>query len=271
MAEPRTQDGFAVVIPFFNERDFLPATLRSIYAQDRPPALVLLIDNASNDGGAALAADCSAAAPHVRTEILHEPRPGKIHALEAAMERLRAPDAPGLVAFCDADTYYPPHYLALAAALFQAGGAAVAAVMAVGVHGAPEASRAYRRKTVFMGRLLARQCHTGGYGQMFRRTALEAAGGFSSDIWPYVLLDHEIMQRVLRHGRAVYHDDLWCRPSDRRADRSDVRWTLAERLLYHATPFGLKDWFFYQFLGPRFARRGLYSTRLRRKSWEGEG
>jgi hypothetical protein len=119
-----------------------------------------------------------------------------------------------------------------------------------------------------IARLLPRQCHTGGYAQSFRTEALRRAGGFSETLWPYVLLDHEVMQRVFKHGAARYHSDHWCQPSPRRADRRNVRWTLAERLLYHATPFALKDWYFYRFLGPRLAARKLGHVNLRDKSWE---
>ena len=116
-------------------------------------------------------------------------------------------------------------------------------------------------------RLLRKQVFTGGFGQIVRRDILERAGGFSEKVWRYVLLDHEIMNRVLRHGRALYHPDLWCRTSTRRRCRSQVRWTLVERLLYHATPFSLKNWFFYDFLGPRLACRNQSHLRLRERDW----
>jgi hypothetical protein len=46
-----------------------------------------------------------------------------------------------------------------------------------------------------------------------------------------------------------------------------VRWTLGERLLYHATPYAAKDWFFYRFLAPRLSRRGMRDTVLRQRQW----
>lgn len=254
---------WTVIIPFFNEAEFLPATIASLGAQTRRPDRLLLVDNTSTDGSAEVARAAAAAAGLAATH-LHEARPGKIHALETAMAHLATP----LVALTDADTVYPPHYLALAARLLARPG--TVAAMAVGLPSDPE-SAAARRHRWWRGRvmpaLLPRQTHTGGYGQSFRSDALIAAGGFSEAQWPYVLLDHEIMQRVLKQGRAVYHPDLWCITSDRRADRSRVRWTLAERLLYHATPFALKDWYFYRFLGPRLAQRRLTHLNLREKSW----
>ena len=267
--EPPKRASFAAIAPFYNEEDFLGRTLESLADQRLPPALIVLVDNASTDGSRAVAEAFAAREDTPPTEILDEATPGKINALARASAFLA--DAPGLdyLAFCDADTFYPRHYFSRARDLFEEGGPGVAAAMAIGVHGdadAPDA-KAYRRKTAFVGGLLAKQCHTGGYGQIFRRDAFVRAGGFSPDHWPYVLLDHEVMQRVLKQGDSVYHADFWCQPSDRRSDRTGVRWTLLERILYHLTPFAMKDWFFYRFLGPRFAARGLFNTRLREQTW----
>ena len=70
------------------------------------------------------------------------------------------------------------------------------------------------------------------------------AGGFSAARWNYVLMDHEIMNRMQRQGPSVYHEELWCLHSDRRRDRRDVRWNLLDRLLYRYLPAALGDWFY---------------------------
>ena len=254
---------WTVIIPFFNEAAFIGDTIASFGSQQRRPNRLILVDNASTDGSAAIARAATEAAGLVAVH-LHEARPGKIHALESAMAHLDTE----YVALTDADTVYPAHYLALAERMLAAPG--VVAAMAVGVSGDPDsaANRRFRRwRAGVMARIAPKQTHTGGYGQCFRSSALIAAGGFSEAQWPYVLLDHEIMQRVLKQGRAAYDPGLWCITSDRRADRRRVRWTLAERLLYHATPFALKDWYFYGFLGPRLRRRRLTHLNLREKSW----
>ena len=87
-------------------------------------------------------------------------------------------------------------------------------------------------------------------------------------MWPYVLKDHELVNRVSKHGRFGRSPDLWVLPSDRRGDRGGVRWTLMERVLYHVTPFWAKDWFFYRFLGPRLEGRGMRDTVLRKRGWD---
>ncbi len=250
------------VIAYYNEAGFLPATLAALAAQTVPFRLVL-VDNASTDGSGDIARAFTAT--DVEVVHLHEARPGKIHALEAAMAELTTE----FCAFGDADTFYPPHYLVEAERAFDAD-PAVVAVMALGV----DDSGQPLRRALYAGivtRLLSKQTHTGGYGQAFRTQALVRAGGFSEALWPYVLLDHEIMQRVAKLGRVVYPYRFWAKPSPRRADRRRVRWTLAERVLYHATPFAAKDWFFYRFLGPRLKARGITHLNLRDKPWETNG
>ncbi len=255
---------FAVVLPFFNEERFLAATLASLAAQTRAPDRVILVDNASTDGSPAIAHAFAAANPAFPVEVRREQRAGKASALACGLADLRE----GLVATCDADTFYPPDYLARAERLFEKD-ASVAAVLAFGVpSGDPAATRALRLKGAAIAALAPRQTHGGGYGQSFRAAALARAGGFAPERWPYCLMDHEIMHRIVKDGgRLGYSADHWCVPSPRRSDRSHVRWTLAERLFYHVVPLSRRDWFFYDFLGPRFERRKLGELALRDQPW----
>jgi glycosyltransferase involved in cell wall biosynthesis len=43
---------FAVIIPTYNRRGFLEATLQSVWAQTVPPSEVIVVDGASTDGTA---------------------------------------------------------------------------------------------------------------------------------------------------------------------------------------------------------------------------
>ena len=262
---PRNTTGWTVVLAYYNEVDYLPATLASLDAQTLKPFRLILVDNASTDGSAELARAETAAMQGVETVHLFAEQPGKIHALEVANPHIATP----FVAFADADTFYPPHYLATAARAFADGGERLAAVMATDVPDPPNgtAAIAKRRHVRRVSRLWPKQTHTGGYAQCFRTSAYTAAGGYAHHHWPYVLMDHEIMERVLAFGDAAYPFDLWCVPSPRRADRTRVRWTLAERLLYHFTPSRAKHWYFHRFLGPRLGRRRLTHLNLREKTW----
>jgi glycosyltransferase involved in cell wall biosynthesis len=260
--QPESVVRWSVVLPVFNERDFLPRTLASL-AEQSVPFRLIVVDNGSTDGciadARALAKSCA-----LDALFLFEPQPGQVHALRRGIAAARDE----FVAICDADTWYPPHYLEHAAGLFDARGAACVAVCAAN----PEADSGLRAHLtvwykVLLGRVLPWQNHTSGACHCFRLSALRAAGGYDARRWPYVLKDHELMNRVLQLGSQTYDRALWCVPSKRRRNRSGVRWTLAERLLYLITPFARQRHLFHGYLAPRFAARGLSDTVLRAQPW----
>lgn len=255
---------WGVVIPFYNEEDFLAQTLASIASQTLAPNQIVLVDNGSSDGSRAAVAAFMLDHPNVAVEILDEETPGKASALKRGLAAIDTE----FVATCDADTIYPPNYLAVADALFEEGGDATAAVLAFGVgNGASLASRFTRFKGVIAARLMPSQAHSGGYGQSFRTSALKAVGGFDPAIWPFCLMDHEVIHRIASKGELKYSYRHWCAPSSRRGDRKRVRWTLGERLLYHVTPRNRRDWLFYSFLWQRFQARRVSELNLREKPW----
>lgn len=261
------KEGWSVVVPYFNEKNFLAATLASLAAQTLPPARLILVDNASTDRSRAVAGDFGRTHPAIAISFLSEPVPGKVRALKSGIEAVDTE----FVALCDADTLYPPKYLERAAALFAAR-PQTAAVLAFGEYeGATALARAMLRlKWAISAALMPRQAHSGGFGQAFRTSVLKQVGGYSKDRWPYMVADHEIIHCVGKLGGIAYSPAHFCVTSDRRLDRRRVDWTLAERLAYHLVPHSRKDWFFYEFLATRFERRGLYNANLRVRDWEAE-
>jgi glycosyltransferase involved in cell wall biosynthesis len=238
VAEPDPAPRWTVLIPFFNERALLNGTLASLAAQDVPFELIL-IDNASTDGSADIAA-ATCRRLGLAFTLLTDRRPGKVNALQTGVARTRT----RYVATCDADTIYPTDYLRRAALLLEA-----------------------PARMARVAKLLPEQCHTGGAGQVFRTDALRQAGGFDAARWGYVLEDHEIMHCMAKLGPLAYGGRLWCAPSPRERDRDSIRWTLVERILYHVTPGPARDWFFYDFLGRRLAARRLTSDRIRERQF----
>lgn len=252
-----------IVLPFFNEEGWIGATVDSLAAQSDPRFCLLLIDNGSTDGGTAEAAT-HAAPLGDRATILPCATPGKIHAMAHGLQHVDTP----LVAICDADTLYPADYVRRIITLFQHH-ADAAAVMAIDLY-APETTPRSRKRIAFVlrkSRRFAAKCHAGGYAQAFRTDALRKAGGFDVQRWPYVLEDHEIVHRVMAHGRSVYHPSHICFPSDRRASRAAVSWTRGERLLYRYVPRAAMNWYFYRFLSRRLAAHNSMGIALRRKDW----
>jgi glycosyltransferase involved in cell wall biosynthesis len=254
---------WSIVMPVFNESLLLPATLASLAAQQQVKFRLIVVDNGSDDASAQLAESLMSKLG-IDGIILNEPDPGPVPALARGLAAVETE----LVATCDADTFYPPRYLAVAERLL---GANSDVVMASAYYlfrlkkGIRASLAAAHQLTAAL--MLPRQAHNGAAGQCFRTKALRQAGGYNTDVWPYVLADHEVVHRLLKLGRQAWDRDHWCIPSDRRSDADAVRWDLPERLLYHLTPFALKDWYFYDFLGPRLASRGLDSARLRHRDW----
>lgn len=260
----RAAPAWSVLVPFFNECDFLSATIASLGRQTRPVRLVL-IDNGSTDGSAAVA---QAACDRLGLDylLLTERAPGKVAALRTGFGYVRT----RYVATCDADTLYPSHYLAAAERALAEPGCVVAGAFFVAPDADDVAIADNGRAMLRSARMLPRQCHTGGAGQAFETATLRAAGGFDARRWNYVLEDHEIIHRVMRHGSMRYARDLWCCPSPRPRDRASIRWTLLERLVYSvAAPFA-GDWFFYRFLGRRLDRRRLHSRQIRERAYQGD-
>ena len=252
-----------VVLPFFNEQGWVGRTVQSLAAQGNHAFRLLLVDNGSTDEGAAEAAQAGEILGD-RLQIVRCSIPGKINAMQFGLARVETP----LVAICDADTFYPPDYIDRIVTLFAADPAA-AAVMAIDIY-RPLSDPVSRKRIEFVmrkSRRFAAKCHAGGYAQAFRTDCLREAGGFDTDLWPYVLEDHEIVHRVGRFGHSVYHPDHVCFPSERRTSRESVSWTRFERLLYRYMPSAGMDWYFYRFLAERLRSRKCHGTALREKTW----
>lgn len=257
---------WSVVVPYYNERDYLPAMLDSMIAQTVRPFRLILVDNASTDGSSEIARDRLAGAEGIDMRFLVERTPGQAAALECGVA---AADTE-FTAICDADTVYAPDYLARAQARYDASSNDTVAVLATALYDDPGSadSRLRQLKMRIVPHLLRKQCHAGGYAHTFRTTALKRVGGYSRALWPHLRKDHELMHRIWKEGRVMHDPHLLCRASDRRTTALQKRWTLTERVLYHATPFRMKDWFFYDFLGPRMAARKHDELRLRERPWE---
>jgi glycosyltransferase involved in cell wall biosynthesis len=247
---------WTVILPFYNEEDVISDAIASLADQTESFRL-LLVDNGSTDRSAAKAiAACRNRCIDFR--LISEPRPGKVSALDAGLRQAETT----FVATCDADTYYPPDYLAHARHLLSDG------TTMAGAWFVPRSAGWFRRTIATMhlavaARLLAKQCLTGGAGQTFRREPLVAAGGFDPGHWDLVLEDHEVCHRLVQLGPIRYHRGFWCDPGSRVRNRPTTRWDLIERAVYHASAAWFGDWFFYRFLRPRLEMRQLVSAALR--------
>lgn len=256
--------GFTVLIPFYNERDFLPRLIESLLQQTKAPAKLILIDNDSTDDSVEVAKKILEKST-VPYEILHESRKGKANALEQGCTHIETE----FTLCTDADTWFPPHSLELAEKLFNEN-PDYSCYLAFGLNEewSKEEQSNFIDKCYALSRHFKDRCFSGGYGHFFRSDPFLKCGGFSTSIWPFTLMDHEIIHRMLRYGKRGYHKDLWCYTSFRRVNRKSVRWNFIERFLYHHLPNFCMNWFFYKFLWRRFEKRKMVGVNLREQPWK---
>jgi glycosyltransferase involved in cell wall biosynthesis len=227
-----------VIVCAYNEERYLAACLHSLFAQTRPPDEVIVVDNASTDGTAVVAAGV----PGVR--VVREPRKG----LVVARERGRREARGDLLVYVDADCRAPLQWLEKIDGRF----ARTPSLLAL--------SGNYRfYDWDWWGRLLLRAYdYTLGvathilvkyvlrigvvfYGGNFavRRAALEAIGGFDTAI-EFHGEDTNLGRRLFARGRVALAYDCYLYTSARRYNamgkgavfRLYVRNFVSE-LLYH--------------------------------------
>ncbi len=104
MSRPRV----AVLIPSFNHARFLPATLASVLAQTLRPAEVLVLDDGSGDGSAAVAERILGGTAGITWSVVSRPNRG----ISATRNELFARSRAEFVAFLDSDDLYAPDRLA---------------------------------------------------------------------------------------------------------------------------------------------------------------
>jgi biofilm PGA synthesis N-glycosyltransferase PgaC len=159
----------AIVVPFLNEEDHLPVLLESVAAQQRPPDLLLLVDDGSTDGSATVARRFVDAHPYAR--LLRRPRRPHDRDRMLRAHEWRAftwgvaqlPDAWDVAAKLDADLRLVPDLVAEMERRFLAD-------PQLGLAGA------YLSQRSPDGRLVRQRCpagHVEGPNRFYRRACLE--------------------------------------------------------------------------------------------------
>ena len=193
----------SIVIPARNEEALLPAALSSVLAQDYGGKIEIIVADGSDTP--AMAAVVAARFPAVRVI----PNPDR--SASAGLNRAVRAASHAVIVRCDARCLLPPAYVRLAVATLDRTGAAV-----VGGRQSPAGVTAFERAvalalTMPLGAGDARWRLGGPAGPadtvylgVFRRAALEAAGGFDAALARNQ--DYELNWRLRERGETVWFD-----------------------------------------------------------------
>lgn len=230
-------DAIDVVIPAYNAARYLEQAARSVLAQTLPPARLIIVDDGSTDGTAALMRRL--AGQDARVRCVHLPANRGLPAARNA--GIAASDAP-LIAFLDADDLWHPEKLAQQAALLAAAPARVGFVYCahdcIDANGEPApwapVARPALRGNLF--KALLYRCYLiagSASAALIKRVYLDAAGPFDEslthaedlDLWLRLsrLCDADFCPEVLVSLRA-HNQSLTRRPDPARGERNVVQY-----------------------------------------------
>ncbi len=215
--------GMTVIVAAHDEALALPVTLAALFAQSRLAEAILIADDGSSDGTAALLAGRYGLAPpplglvsepspsHPALRWLRLPHGGKAQALNVACTLAETE----LVLTVDADTLLEPHALAAMSDAFDADPGLVAATGVLSPVCGPSASgrllqwfQTYEYVRNFLSRYAWMRAEglllISGAFACYRRTPLLAVGGFDPDC---LVEDYELTHRL--RDQAVRQGQFW--------------------------------------------------------------
>ncbi|MBI4504445.1 MAG: glycosyltransferase [Chloroflexi bacterium] len=201
----------SVVIPAYNEERYLPACLAALRAQDLPADCyeILVVDSASTDATVAIA-------EHYGARVVQAGPKGPGRGVSYARQRGFEEGRGAIIAFTDADTMPPPHWLRRIVHEFRD-------PSVVGVYGLYRLIEGgggvwlwfnwIQPWVLLLHHLLGRPMF-GGQNCAVRREALAAIGGFNTALAS--MEDTDVSIRLRRVGRVVFRPFLMVKTSGRR-------------------------------------------------------
>jgi hopene-associated glycosyltransferase HpnB len=196
-----------IVVPARDEAPSITAAIGSLTRQAMPDVRVILVDDGSTDGTAALAAQAAEGAPHPLTILSGAPKPagwsGKLWAVSQGL----AATTSGLVLLTDADIAHEPDHLARLVAKAEAEDLDLVSEMVL-LHCESLAERSLVPAFVYFFQLLypfaqvadprRRMAGAAGGTVLIRRRALDRIGGIEAVRG--ALIDDVALGRAVKHS-----------------------------------------------------------------------
>jgi len=197
----------SVVMTAYNEEEYLPKSLKSVFSQDFPKEdfEVIVVDNNSTDKSAEIAKSFGA-------RVISEKTQGYVFALERGMREAKG----DIVAATDSDTIVATDWLFQIAKSFED-------PKVVAVTGMADLRNLsfFTRILSYLGfylfvkfNFLIGKPHLSGFNFALRRETLEKAGGINTEY--KMSPDVEIGLRIKKYGKVVFNTKMLAHTSSRR-------------------------------------------------------
>lgn len=222
----------SVVIPAYNEEQYLGACLQSLMAQDySEPFEIIVADNGSTDRTAAIAREFG-------VRVLSEPRRGVCAARQTGTENARG----DIVVSTDSDTVFPSGWLSTIARTFADHPGAVAVTGPVTFVDAPWWGRSLAGALFGINRAIfvrtGKVRHISGCNTAFRKGAWSGyqtrltQGGDELDL----------LRQLSAHGPVVFRQDMLVETSSRRFHHGPAYHFFVTMLWYYFINYALGRW-----------------------------
>ncbi len=208
----------SVIIPAYNEEQYLGKTLEAVLAQDYPDFEVIVVDNASTDGTAKIARSFQ------KAKLVSESRKGTM----SACERGRTESKGDILVRMDADCVPDKDWLSKGAAFFND--------PKVSGAGGPYDYYDYGTLFRYLSLQVQKWIYTpisaiaqffgagaimNGGNSFMRASSLEAVGGFNTDIVFYGD-DTDTARRLTKVGKVIFSPHLTIKTSARRFKKEGI-------------------------------------------------
>lgn len=197
----------SVVMTAYNEQEYLPKSLKSVFSQDFPKEdyEVIVVDNNSTDKSAEVAKSFGA-------RVIPETTQGYVFALEQGMREAKG----DIVAATDSDTIVATDWLSQIAKTFE-DEKVVAATGMADLRNLNFFTRIFSYLGFYLFvkfNFLIGKPHLSGFNFALRRETLEKAGGIDTDY--KMSPDVEIGLRMKKYGKVVFNTKILAHTSNRR-------------------------------------------------------